>query len=160
MSHNSYLRKTAEELHKQLGHNLDGGLYHEDRVYNSIQCLCYWGMHGTLDGHESWAPVTPHQAATEVIKGVRKLSGKGHAVSLLNTLSEAANNQKPELKQAKVYEVKTKQTETGHSVDTIASKRAVAPAIMAETVKKEEPKQLTAGKKPSKKKATVVQTIS
>jgi hypothetical protein len=152
---NSYLRNMADQLHAELGHDLDGALTHEDRVYNSIQCLCFWSLHGDLDKHTGWSPDSPAKAVTEVMKAVRKLPAKEKAVTCLNKLTTGANMQRPDLKPGKLYAVDTSTTDTGHEVQKIR----VAPAIVTETtkpvVKDKKPKQL-AEKKASK---TVVATI-
>lgn len=153
------IKLTAKELHDLLFHQYDGALTHDDPEYNSLQCLCYWALYGTLDGHECWAPETPAKAVSVLIKGIKKHPNKKHAVSLMNSLAKSAANHRPDLKMAKEYEVITKKADTGHEVEIVQEKKVekVVPAITKATKKiagKKQPKQLTAGKQ-SKSKVSV-----
>lgn len=131
----SYPRRAAEMLHKELGHDLDGALNHRDRCYNAIQCLAFWGLHGTLDGHEHWAPKTPYTAVKEVVKQLEKLPSKATAITLLNALGEMAHKRRPDLKAATKYKAVAEATDTGHVVEKMVVVER-APAILAATKKK------------------------
>ena len=132
-----YLRHVAELLHKEFGHELDGALCHKDRVYNSIQCLCFWGKNGTLDGHDHWAPKSPKTAVNTIVKQLEKLPSKATAVMLMNTLAEVAGRKRTDLPKANKYKVMVEKADTGHEVEKlVVVEQTVAPAIVKETKKK------------------------
>ena len=70
---NSNIRKNAKELHELLFHTYDGALTYDDDVYNSLQCLCFWALHGELDMHICWSPETPAKAVSVLVKEIKKL---------------------------------------------------------------------------------------
>jgi hypothetical protein len=134
-----------------LGHDLDGALTHADRVYNSVQCLAFWGGYGQEDRHTEWSPDNPKAAAQEIVKEIKGLRNKRGPAGYLNTLLDLVASHRPDLPAAPRYAVTDKAGQ-----ETI--KAGKAPKIVAETERKA-PKAKAKAPKAKAKAPTVVTTI-